>query len=94
MYPFSLFLGLVIVDARYGPKAYDDETAEGLDVDVTVPLQALVNNSQLCVPGGRSKVSVLEPRFCSVSLFLCFSPRARGDLSKERGPWGSLLTDF
>ena len=78
MYPFSLFLGLVIVDARYGPKAYDDETAEGLDVDVTVPLQALVNNSQLCVPGGRSKVSVLEPRFCFcffVSFFLPLSSR-------------------
>ena len=75
---FSLFLGLVIVDARYGPKAYDDETAEGLDVDVTVPLQALVNNSQLCVPGGRSKVSVLEPRFCFcffVSFFLPPSSR-------------------
>ncbi|KIP02137.1 hypothetical protein PHLGIDRAFT_130897 [Phlebiopsis gigantea 11061_1 CR5-6] len=47
--------GLVIVDARYGPTEYGDDAVQGLDVDVTIPLQALVNNSQLYIPGGRSK---------------------------------------
>ncbi|KAG8216501.1 hypothetical protein J3R82DRAFT_6617 [Butyriboletus roseoflavus] len=40
--------GLVILEATYGPTALDNETA-GLDVDVTIPLQALVHNSQLYV---------------------------------------------
>jgi hypothetical protein len=49
--------GLVIIDAKYGPKESEDDAAKGLVLDVTIPLQALVNNSQLYVPGGRSKVS-------------------------------------
>ncbi|EKM57036.1 uncharacterized protein PHACADRAFT_254555 [Phanerochaete carnosa HHB-10118-sp] len=50
--------GLVIVEARYGPADQNDESTKGLDVDVTVPLQALVNNSQLYIPGGRSKAGL------------------------------------
>lgn len=69
--------GLVIVDARYGPTEYGDDAVEGLDVDVTIPLQALVNNSQLYIPGGRSKVSSGPPLFVSFH-FGCFSP-VRGD---------------
>ncbi|KAI0711382.1 DnaJ-domain-containing protein [Earliella scabrosa] len=49
--------GLVILDARYGPSERDDGT-EGLDVDVTVPVQALVNSSQLFIPGKRSKAGI------------------------------------
>ena len=52
--------GLVILDARYGPSERGDD-AEGLDVDVTVPLQALVNASQLHIPGKRSKVRTPLP---------------------------------
>ncbi|KAH0834869.1 hypothetical protein J3R83DRAFT_10498 [Lanmaoa asiatica] len=40
--------GLVILEATYGPTSLDNETA-GLDVDVTIPLQALVHNSQVYV---------------------------------------------
>lgn len=59
--PRWMFLtGLVILDARYGPSEQDEGT-EGLDVDVTVPMQALVNSSQLYIPGKRSKVSRLSP---------------------------------
>ncbi|KAI0702055.1 DnaJ-domain-containing protein [Cerioporus squamosus] len=47
--------GLIILDARYGPSERDEGT-EGLDVDVTIPVQALVNSSQVYVPGKRSKV--------------------------------------
>ncbi|GJE93752.1 DnaJ and DUF3395 domain-containing protein [Phanerochaete sordida] len=50
--------GLVIVEARYGPIDQDDESTKGLDIDVTIPLQALVNNSQLYIPGGRSKAGL------------------------------------
>ncbi|KAI0746997.1 DnaJ-domain-containing protein [Daedaleopsis nitida] len=49
--------GLIILDARYGP-AERDEGTEGLDVDVTVPMQALVNSSQLSIPGKRSKAGI------------------------------------
>ncbi len=52
--------GLVILDAHYGPSEQDEGT-EGLDVDVTIPVQALVNSSQLYIPGKRSKVSRLGP---------------------------------
>ncbi|RXW20186.1 hypothetical protein EST38_g5676 [Candolleomyces aberdarensis] len=46
--------GLIIQEASYGVT---DETdgAENLSVDVTIPLQALVRNSRLYIPGGRSK---------------------------------------
>ncbi|KAJ2925085.1 hypothetical protein H1R20_g12012, partial [Candolleomyces eurysporus] len=46
--------GLVIQEASYGVT---DETdgAENLSVDVIIPLQALVRNSRLYIPGGRSK---------------------------------------
>lgn len=59
-------VGLVVVDARYGPReeGEDEGGVQGLVVDVTVPVQALVNNSQLVIPGGRSKV-----RFLSLMLF-------------------------
>jgi len=50
--------GLVIVEARYGPTDQDDESTKGLDIDVTIPLQALINNSQLYIPGGRSKAGL------------------------------------
>ncbi|EMD34782.1 hypothetical protein CERSUDRAFT_116966 [Gelatoporia subvermispora B] len=43
--------GLTIQEATYGP-AERDEGTEGLDVDVTVPLQALVSKSQVYIPRG------------------------------------------
>lgn len=49
--------GLVILEASYGPSERDEATA-GLDVDVTVPLQALVHRSQLYIPGRRSKAGL------------------------------------
>ena len=61
--------GLIILDARYGPSERDEGT-EGLDVDVTIPVQALVNSSQLYVPGKRSKVrrSFAAPSLCALRL--------------------------
>jgi DnaJ family protein C protein 11 len=44
--------GLVIIEARYGAKDGDDM------IDVTVAIQALVNDSKLTIPGGHAKVSV------------------------------------
>ncbi|GBE87408.1 DnaJ-domain-containing protein [Sparassis latifolia] len=49
--------GLIIVEALYGPSERDEST-KGLDVDVTVPVQALVNKSQLYIPGRRSKAGL------------------------------------
>lgn len=43
------------MEATYGPTSLDNETA-GLDVDVTIPLQALVHNSQLYVSNKVPKV--------------------------------------
>lgn len=54
---FSRYLttGLVIIEATYGPIEQGEELRD-LIADVTVPLQALVHNSQLSIPSGRSKV--------------------------------------
>ena len=48
-------LGLIIQDATYGASEIDGD-ASGFFVDVTIPLQALVINSQLHIPGGHTKV--------------------------------------
>lgn len=49
--------GLVILDALYGPSEQDEE-AQGLVLDVTTAVQALVNNSQLYIAGHRTKVEL------------------------------------
>ena len=59
----AMYSGLVILEALYGPLERD-EAAEGLDLDVTVALQALVHRSQLYIPGRRSKVSSRSFRCC------------------------------
>ncbi|THH19608.1 hypothetical protein EW146_g1595 [Bondarzewia mesenterica] len=46
--------GLVILEAIYGPMDSDPE-ARDLEVDVTVPIQALVHKGQLNIPGHRPK---------------------------------------
>ena len=48
--------GLVIGEAIYGLTEPDEE-AQSLLVDVTTAVQALVHNSQVYIPGHRSKVS-------------------------------------
>ncbi|CAG8512786.1 7546_t:CDS:2, partial [Ambispora leptoticha] len=52
--------GLVILEAFYGNFKPTISGASVLDdqsvVDVTIPVQALVNDSQLTIPGGRSKL--------------------------------------
>ncbi|KAI8073127.1 hypothetical protein BC940DRAFT_324770 [Gongronella butleri] len=48
--------GLVIVKALYGNlTSADDDGADGV-IDVTIVLQAMVNESRLTIPGGHSKV--------------------------------------
>ncbi|KAH7926250.1 DnaJ-domain-containing protein [Leucogyrophana mollusca] len=49
--------GLIILEASYGPTCPDDE-AKQLNLDVTVPVQALVHNSQVYVPGHRTKSGI------------------------------------
>ncbi|KAF8755538.1 hypothetical protein RHS01_05219 [Rhizoctonia solani] len=49
--------GLIISEAHYGPaKSIDDKNKT---IDVSAPLQLLVNSSQLVIPGGRSKAGLL-----------------------------------
>lgn len=54
--------GLVILSAQYGPasafsaKGVADDDAV---IDVTIPLQALVQNSKLYIPGGRNKFNLM-----------------------------------
>ncbi|KAF8180373.1 hypothetical protein BJ912DRAFT_1023712 [Pholiota molesta] len=49
--------GLIIQEATYGAADADDAT-ENISLDVTIPLQALVHNSQLHIPGGDSKAAL------------------------------------
>ncbi|ORX51344.1 DnaJ-domain-containing protein [Hesseltinella vesiculosa] len=50
--------GLVIVKALYGHlQSIDDESEEGV-IDVTIVLQAMVNESRLTIPGGHSKTNI------------------------------------
>ncbi|KAI6158180.1 hypothetical protein BKA82DRAFT_288206 [Pisolithus tinctorius] len=48
--------GLIILEATYGPSP--DNEATDLDVDVTVPLQALVHNSQLYISSKTPKSGI------------------------------------
>ncbi|KAF8735635.1 hypothetical protein AX14_001756 [Amanita brunnescens Koide BX004] len=47
--------GLIILEATYCPIEKDDRVSD-LTQDVTIPVQALVRNSQLLIPGNQSKV--------------------------------------
>ena len=80
----ALVTGLVITDARYGP-ADGDDARQGLTIDVTVPLQALVTKSQLYIPGRRSKV---RSRLACRYAVLCSSALING----QRAPKGSSAT--
>lgn len=48
---FIIFSGLIILEASYG-SIEDNEGVQDLTYDVTIPLQALVRNSQLFIAGG------------------------------------------
>lgn len=57
-------LGLLILEALYGPSEQDNESKD-LVMDVTVAVQALVHNSQVHITGLRTKVSrILEVFLC------------------------------
>ena len=47
-----------MIEATYGPMEQDEDLKK-LTVDVTVAVQALVHNSQVYVPGHRTKVSLV-----------------------------------
>lgn len=51
--------GLIITEARYFPIEDSGAPITDISIDVTIPIQALVHNSQLIIPGGRSK-SILQ----------------------------------
>ena len=55
--------GLVIQEALYGVTDEKDG-AQDLAIDVTTPMQALVRNSHLYIPGGKSKVRAHCYRIC------------------------------
>ena len=48
--------GLLIKEAVYFPLDENGVPLEELGLDVSVPMQALVKNSQIYIPAGRSKV--------------------------------------
>lgn len=54
--------GLIILEAWYGNLSRIREiTSENLPqeiIDVRIPVQALVHDSQLTIPGGHSKVKI------------------------------------
>lgn len=56
----STMSGLVILEASYFPLDESGDIVKDLEVDVSCPLQALVQNGQLFVPGGRPKVRILS----------------------------------
>ncbi|KZT28084.1 DnaJ-domain-containing protein [Neolentinus lepideus HHB14362 ss-1] len=49
--------GLIITEAIYGVEEVDEESKD-LSIDVTIPLQALTQNSQLYIPNRGSKASL------------------------------------
>jgi DnaJ homolog subfamily C member 11 len=58
--------GLIIVSAHYGLSSCftphgmsETEGRQDKIEDVTVPVQALVNNGHLFIPGGRAKFNIL-----------------------------------
>lgn len=59
----SLIPGLIIVSAHYGlasaftEKGFRLADGEEVVIDVTTPVQALVQDGHLVIPGGRGKVS-------------------------------------
>ena len=55
---FVWWLGLIIQEAKYGTAAESDDATENISLDVTIPLQALVRNSQVHIPGGDTKVMI------------------------------------
>ena len=54
--------GLIILSAHYGlaagftPRGHRDDPSESI-IDVTLPVQALVQDSRLYIPAGRGKAS-------------------------------------
>lgn len=67
--PTESRLGLIIISAHYGLASVftsrgmkEHEGDEEVVIDVTVPVQALVMNSRIYVPGGRAKVGSSIPR--------------------------------
>lgn len=55
---FGWWLGLIIQEAIYGTTAESDDATENISLDVAIPLQALVRNSQVHIPGGDTKVMI------------------------------------
>lgn len=82
--------GLVIVSAYYGSSACFTEQgiseAKGLQdkvIDVTIPVQALVNSGHLFIPGGRAKFNLLG---LYVSLVLADHPVSAEACVRLPGP--------
>ncbi|KAF9564478.1 DnaJ-domain-containing protein [Agrocybe pediades] len=74
--------GLIILEAMYGAAENDlDGIEDNLLLDVTIPLQALVRNSQLHIPGGNTKAAIQgfsDPApFASKSLRIRYTFRGR-----------------
>lgn len=53
--PYQSRVGLLILEASYG-AAETEEGVKDMLIDVTIPIQALVRNSQLYIRGGKDKV--------------------------------------
>lgn len=54
--------GLVVLSAQYGPSSAFSSKGVKQDeavIDVTIPIQALVQNSKLYIPGGRNKFNLM-----------------------------------
>lgn len=62
-FSINAFEGLVILEATYG-SVENGDGAKDLVIDVTIPLQALVRNSQLCIPSSQTKVSSFRHNNC------------------------------
>lgn len=65
----SHLIGLIIVSAHYGRAANftargmkedEKEGSSDMVIDVTIPVQALVQDSKLYIPGSRAKVRLTQ----------------------------------
>ncbi|KAK0192274.1 hypothetical protein F5146DRAFT_999491 [Armillaria mellea] len=86
--------GLVILEATYGPAETFDFGSESA-LDVTIAVQALVSNSQLHIPGHRSKVglsfqAIIRPKGSLTQMVLQAGLQGFYDLA----PVGFIMRNF
>jgi len=87
---FSIFIliGLIIISAQYGLSSSftsrgikESEKDEEEIIDVTIPIQSLVQDGKLYIPGGKGKFNIIG--FWVSEMFYLSSPFRSGHKSEQ-----------